>query len=118
MVRAMPAAARSTIRRALLSDPPELLAMMGAFNREDHVAWRRRRVVPALRRLLTDPRLGRVVVSEAGRGGELLGYAVGTFGYDLEHAGTDAFLTELFVRPQHRIAGHGRRLLEAITEIM
>jgi len=106
------------IRPARLSDLPELLAMMGAFNRADHVPWRRQRVVPALRRLLREPRLGRVIVAEARTGGDLHGYAVGTFGYDLEFAGPDAFVTEIFVRPRYRGSGEGRRLLDAIAEAM
>src|SRR5262245_63488329 len=106
------------IRPARLSDLPELIAMMGAFNRSDHVPWRRQRVLPALRRLLREPRLGRVLVAEAGAGGEHHGYAVGTFGYDLEFAGPDAFVTEIFVRPRYRGTGEGRRLLDAITEAM
>jgi len=71
-----------------MGDVPALLVMMRAFSGEDEVAWRPRRVVPALRRLLRAPRLGRVVVSAAG--GELRGYAIGTFGYDLEFGGADA----------------------------
>jgi ribosomal protein S18 acetylase RimI-like enzyme len=114
----MLSASPGKIRRARPSDLPELLAMMGAFNREDRVAWRRQRVLPAVRTLLRDPRLGRVIVIEPRRGGELAGYAVATFGYDLEYAGRDAFLTELFVRPRHRGAGHGRRLLERVIAIM
>jgi ribosomal protein S18 acetylase RimI-like enzyme len=106
------------IRPARLSDLPELVAMMGAFNRADHVAWRRQRVLPALRRLLRAPRLGRVLVAEAHAGGDLHGYAVGTFGYDLEYAGPDAVVTEIFVRPRCRGTGEGRRLLDAITEAM
>jgi GNAT superfamily N-acetyltransferase len=92
--------------------------MMGAFNRADHVPWRRQRVLPALRRLLREPRLGRVVVAEGPAGDDLHGYAVGTFGYDLEFAGPDAFVTEIFVRPRYRGTGEGRRLLDAITEAM
>jgi ribosomal protein S18 acetylase RimI-like enzyme len=106
------------IRPARLSDLPELVAMMGAFNRADQVPWRRQRVLPALRRLLREPRLGRVVVAEGPARGDLHGYAVGTFGYDLEFAGPDAFVTEIFVRPRCRGAGEGRRLLEAITQEM
>ena len=109
---------RSPIRPARSSDLPELVAMMGAFNRADHVPWRPKRVVPSLRRLLREPRLGRILVAGPRAGGELHGYAVGTFGYDLEFAGPDAFVTELFVRPRHRGSGEGRRLLEAITEAM
>jgi GNAT superfamily N-acetyltransferase len=113
----------SKIRPARLSDLPELLVMMGAFNRADQVPWRRQRTVPALRRLLRDARLGRVLVAEtygggSGGGGDMRGYAVGTFGYDLEFAGPDAFVTEIFVRPRYRGTGEGRRLLDAITEAM
>jgi ribosomal protein S18 acetylase RimI-like enzyme len=75
-------------------------------------------VVPALRRLLRQPRLGRVLVAAAHAAGDLRGYVVGTFGYDLEFAGPDAFVTEIFVRPRYRGTGEGRRLLDAITEAM
>ena len=92
--------------------------MMGAFNRADHVPWRPRRVLPALRRLLREPRLGRVLVAPGRAGQDLHGYVVGTFGYDLEFAGPDAFVTEIFVRPGYRGTGEGRRLLDAITEAM
>lgn len=107
----------SKIRPARPSDLPELLEMMAVFNRGEQVRWRRQRIFPALRRLLRERRLGRVLVS-AGVAGELRGYAVATFGYDLEYAGPDAFLTELFVRPQCRGTGEGRRLLRAATEAM
>jgi ribosomal protein S18 acetylase RimI-like enzyme len=46
------------------------------------------------------------------------GYAVATFGFDLEFAGLDAFVTELFVRSPYRGTGDGRRLLREITETM
>jgi ribosomal protein S18 acetylase RimI-like enzyme len=105
----------SAIRLARRSDLPELLKMMAAFNREDRVHWRRERVLPAVRRLLGDRRLGRILVLVGGLG-ELRGYAVATFGYELEYAGRDAFLTELFVRPRYRGIGEGRRLLREITE--
>jgi len=70
------------------------------------------------RGLLREPRLGRVLVAEGRTSGDLHGYVVGTFGYDLEFAGPDAFVTEIFVRPEHRGSGEGRRLLDAITEGM
>jgi ribosomal protein S18 acetylase RimI-like enzyme len=106
------------IRPARPSDASELLAMMAALSRSERIPWRPRRVQPALRRLLREPRLGRVVVAEALAGDDLHGYAVATFGYDLEFAGRDAFVTELFVRPRYRGTGAGRRLLDAATETM
>jgi GNAT superfamily N-acetyltransferase len=107
---------RSKIRLARLADLPELMTMMGTFNRSEHITWRKQRILPAARRLLRDPRLGFVIVAEGSVGSPLHGYAVATFGYDLEFAGRDAFLTELFVRPRHRGTGEGRRLLGSIIE--
>ena len=86
---------------------------MAAFNRSERIPFRRARVAAGLRRLLRERRLGVVVVAEAPRGRGLAGYAVGTFGFDLEFGGPDSFLTELFVQPRHRRAGLGARLLEA-----
>jgi ribosomal protein S18 acetylase RimI-like enzyme len=114
----MPSRARPNIRPARRADLAPLVAMMGAFSRADHVPWRPARVVPALRRLLREPRLGRVLVAQDRASGQLRGYVIGTFGYDLEFAGRDAFVTEIFVRPRDRGTGEGRRLLQAITETM
>jgi ribosomal protein S18 acetylase RimI-like enzyme len=113
-----PKTPRARIRPARLSDVPELMGMMRALSASDLIPWRPTRVLPALRRLLRDARLGAVLVSETAGARRLGGYAVGTFGYDLEFAGPDAFVTELFVRPERRGAGEGRRLLEAITARM
>ena len=114
----MTSSSHSTIRLARASDLPALMTMMGAFSRADHVTWRPKRVLPALRRLLRDPRLGRVLIAESTIHGEPCGYAVGTFGYDLEFAGPDAFVTEIFVRPRYRGTGEGRRLLDALGDVM
>lgn len=113
---------RPKLRPARLADVPELLDMMGAFNRGERVPWRPARVLPALRRLLRSPRLGKVVVAEApgsaAREARLCGYAIATFGFDLEFAGPDSFVTEIYVRPSHRRSGEGRRLLDAIVQRM
>jgi ribosomal protein S18 acetylase RimI-like enzyme len=113
-----PKARPARIRPARLSDVPELMAMMRALNASDLIPWRPTRVLPALRGLLRDARVGAILVSEMAGARRLGGYAVGTFGYDLEFAGPDAFVTELFVRPEVRRAGEGRRLLEALAARM
>jgi [ribosomal protein S18]-alanine N-acetyltransferase len=105
-----------TLRRARLDDAPELLDMMAAFNRVERIPFRRARVAPGLRRLLRERRLGTVVVADGARG--LGGYAVGTLGYDLEFAGPDGFVTDLFVRARHRRAGLGALLLEAAVSAL
>ena len=58
------------------------------------------------------PALGRVWILE--HGSQPVGYAVVTFNFDLELPGLDAFLTELFVVPEHRHRGLARRALMVI----
>jgi len=104
-----------TLRPARLADVPALLRLMAAFNRAEGIPFRRAAVAEGLRRLLRERRLGVVVVAETSRPRALVGYTVGTFGYDLEFAGPDAFLTELYVQTASRGQGVGRRLLDAVT---
>lgn len=114
----MTSSQRSTVRAARADDLTALLQMMAAFNRAEGIPFRRARVAPGLRRLLREPRLGMVVIAAHPDRPGLDGYAVATFGYDLEFAGTDAFLTELFVRPERRGLGVGARLLAAVARAL
>lgn len=86
---------------------------MEPFNLGEEIPWRPRLVTRALRRLLREPRLGAVLVAE--RSQRVVGYIVATFNYDLEFAGPDAFVTELFVHPDARQRGVGRKLLAAMV---
>ena len=104
------------LRRARTTDLEELLLLMANFNRAEGIPFRRARAIPGLRRLLHERRLGIVVVAESADRRRLDGYAIGTFGFDLEFAGPDAFLTELFVRGDSRRRGLGARLLAAVTK--
>jgi len=61
--------------------------------------------------LIDDPRIGFARVAEDS--GTIVGYVVVSFGYDLEFAGRDAFVTELFVLASHRNRGIARALLAA-----
>jgi ribosomal protein S18 acetylase RimI-like enzyme len=109
---------RWTVRKARLTDVEPLLPMMAAFNREEQIPFRRARVLPALRRLVREPRLGVVVVASPAGGGPLVGYAIGTLGFDLEFAGPDAFLTEIFVEARARRGGLGARLLDETSHAL
>jgi ribosomal protein S18 acetylase RimI-like enzyme len=106
------------LRRARRADVSDLLDLMAAFNRAEGIRFRRAHVALGLRRLLRARRLGIVVVAEAAKSKGIIGYAVGTFGFDLEFGGPDAFVTELFVRPPHRRGGLGARLLEATVSAL
>lgn len=98
-----------TVRRATPDDLAAVLPLMAAFNLEDGIG-----VMPdasAVSVLLSDAALGFVLVvgSMPPRG-----YAVVTFNYDLEFAGRDAFVTELYVEPAARRQGLARTLLRAV----
>lgn len=97
------------LRPAGERDHAALLDLMEAFNRAERVEMRREVTAPALTRLLADPSLGRVIVVD-----DCSGYAVFTWGFDLEFGGRDAFLTEIYVIPERRRAGWGRRLLDEV----
>jgi ribosomal protein S18 acetylase RimI-like enzyme len=100
------------LRLAGEKDHGALLELMDAFNREERIEMRREVTGPALTRLLQDPSLGRVIVLDDGSG-----YAVLTWGFDLEFGGRDAFLTELYVIPERRRAGCGRKLLDEALRV-
>lgn len=97
------------IRRARSADLASLLPMMEDFNAGEHIPWDRSRFEQALAPLLHDDTVG--IVAIAGEADRAIGYAIVTWGYDLEFAGRDAFLTELYVRPAVRGEGRGDELL-------
>ncbi|MEO6602909.1 MAG: GNAT family N-acetyltransferase [Polyangiaceae bacterium] len=96
-------------------DLPALLGMMEPFNVFEHVPWRPSATERALRKLLADPTLG--VAGLFKRAGLNLGYFVLTWGYDLEWAGRDAFLTELFLLPEARGQGLGSSAMALVEQL-
>jgi GNAT superfamily N-acetyltransferase len=100
------------LRVAITGDVPVLLPMMQEFNLLEEIEVDPERHRRALETLLAQPALGRVFVFEVH--GVAVGYAVVTFNYDLEFAGNDAFLTELFVTAPERGKGLGKAMLGEI----
>jgi len=100
------------LRVAGAADVPALLDMMADFNRIEAIVWDRTSAEPPLRRLLGAPELGLIGIVE--RDAELLGYGVLAWGFDLEYAGRDAFLTEFYLRPEVR----GQGLAAAAIELL
>jgi ribosomal protein S18 acetylase RimI-like enzyme len=108
-----PAAMTPVIRRAGPTDAAALEPLMIAFDAAEHIAWDAERVRPAIARLLESDDAGVIVVAEAGA---LVGYVVVTWGFDLEFAGRDAFVTEIFVDAAHRGHRLGSALLDAAMD--
>lgn len=100
------------LRDATADDVPVLMAMMVDFNRGESIEWRPEPMERALRILLADPLLGLVVIVRD-RDAEV-GYAILTWGFDLEWVGRDAFLTELYLVPAARGRGLGGEVMEAL----
>lgn len=92
-------------------DVDAILTMMAEFNAHEAIPFDRATFAPRLRMLLGAPSLGGVLVFTVDE--RLAGYAVVTFGFDLEYGGRDAFLTELFVVAAERGHGVGRQGLAA-----
>jgi ribosomal protein S18 acetylase RimI-like enzyme len=102
------------IRTAVVGDLESLLPMIRELFRDESIPWDAERTRGPLRRLLEHGELGRVLM--ATRDDAACGYAIVTWGYDLEYEGRDAFLTELYVLPGERTRGLGARLLAAVEQ--
>lgn len=101
------------IRRAELSDADAILPMATELYALEELPFDPLRARLALGRLIADPSLGFVLVADDPDGG-LAAYAICTFGFDLEFAGRDAFLTEVLVATSWRGRGLGTTMLEAV----
>jgi len=99
-----------------MDDEPEIAPVMAAFNQVEGIVWRPGSMIPALRRVLRESELGLILVARDRASRAVVGYCLATFGYDLEFAGRDAFITELFVESSARGRGYGQALLDSMVE--
>lgn len=101
-----------TIVAAMPGDIDRLLELMREYYAYDNLAFEAQRARAALLELLHDEHAGKAWLM-ADSDGALAGYMVLTFGYSLEFHGRDAFVDELYLRPQHRRQGLGSAALAA-----
>jgi len=97
------------LRLATVDDLGEVLPRTRALNAHEGIVIDPAALESALRRLLGDPSLGGVWLVE--RAGVPVGYAIVTFGFDLEFGGRDSYLTELWIDPDARGRGAGTAAL-------
>ncbi len=96
------------LRRATPADLPAILPRTRALNAHEGIVVAPDALEAALRGLLAAPDLGGVWLVEDAA---VVGYAIVTFGYDLEFAGRDAWLTEFWIDEAARNAGAGAAAL-------
>ena len=67
-----------------------------------------------LRKFIANPDLGRAWVFYDGE--TPVGYIVLTFGFSFEYHGRDSFIDELYIEPQYRRQGIGKRAMQFVEE--
>lgn len=101
------------IRLAKETDIPLLLPLMQKYNFAEGIAWSPEHCAAAVDHVLEHPNLGFVLVAEKY---EPIGYAVVSYGFDLEFGGRDAFITEIYVHPGSRNLGVGTAFFNEIEK--
>ena len=101
-----------TIRAAAISDIDCLLELMRGLQQDDpwSVPFRENDVRESLRELLGDASAGHVfLICDADY---CIGYLVLSFDFSLEYGGRNAWIDELFIRPEFRGKGIGSNALD------
>jgi len=105
------------LRQATVDDLDDLLPRTAALNAHEGIEVSRDALRAALAHLLGDASLGGVWLVED-LVNEIVGYAIVTYGYDLEFAGRDAWLTELWIDESARARGAGAEALAQLPDVL
>jgi GNAT superfamily N-acetyltransferase len=101
-------------RTATTSDIDHLVPMIGGLFALENIPFHRERVSAGLTTLLGDASLGTAWVFSIDD--DVVGYAIVSFGFDLEFGGRDAIMTDFFLVPDARNQGRGKEALERVVE--
>jgi ribosomal protein S18 acetylase RimI-like enzyme len=96
-------------RKAGPRDQAILLPLIAAYYAHDHIAFDEPAARHGLSQLLNDDAIGRAYLLE--RRGEVGGYVLFTFGFDIEFGGRIATVTDLYLEPRFRRGGLGAATL-------
>lgn len=101
------------IRVATMLDLDALLPRTRALNDHEGITVPTATLAAALARLIDEPVLGAAWMIE--RDGAPIGYALCTYGFDLEYGGRDAWLTELWIDDGARGGRAGATVLDLLS---
>jgi ribosomal protein S18 acetylase RimI-like enzyme len=105
-----------TFRRATLQDEPQLLRMMKVLAEQEpgKIVFDASAVSKTLRQFLQLPSFGAAWLFSENE--TVAGYIVLTMGFSFEFRGHDSFIDELYVEPEFRRRGHGRKAVQFIEQ--
>jgi GNAT superfamily N-acetyltransferase len=103
------------IQTAAAADLEPIIALLRTQLEEHDIVLTGEALRHATQGLIDDHRVGRLLTARLD--GELVGVAVISFLWTLEHGGPTAWLDEVYVLPARRGAGIGRQLVEAAMQI-
>jgi GNAT superfamily N-acetyltransferase len=103
------------IQTAQPADLAPILQLLHTQLQEHDIVLTEEALQGATQRLIEDHALGRILTALLD--GELVGVAVISFLWTLEHGGPTAWLDEVYVEPSRRGAGIGRELVEAAMQV-
>jgi hypothetical protein len=92
-----------SFRAATPADVPSLLVLQEAFYRHENYPYAVDRARTAMRQLIGDDSLGRMMVIESENA--IVGFMAIVFGFSLEFGGRDAIIGELYVSHRARCCG-------------
>jgi GNAT superfamily N-acetyltransferase len=103
------------IQTAQPADLAPILQLLRTQLEEHDVVLTAQALQRAAQGLIEDHALGRILTARLS--GELVGVAVISFLWTLEHGGPAAWLDEVYVQPSRRGEGIGRKLVEAAMQV-
>lgn len=105
-----------TVNLATPADRESIIRLLAAQLAEHDIELHTENLTHAVDGFFEDPRRGKILVAH--RGAEIVGVAVLSLTWTLEHGGKSCWLDELYVQPEFRAHGLGTLLLHKAFGVM